>query len=481
MNYHKPLRAASVLLAVLCLVGSLDIGSAMPRVRDRPSGGEPTDALDQRIGVLLHKISKPIVLESSAEYNVIGVQQKSDKTPVPSELRSDVRAAVFVLRETQLQMLSALSAQIKIQEKLALWAPHMPKTEDRQMENQMANVFQKISSPSSSSSSQGWTKTAGRPNNKVDDMSDNSEALYSAIKEIVVVFQETQFKISSILAVQADIQARLDYWKIQLDRIFVPEVKMAPSSIPPREIPCYADDTQSKSSWLLKAFECHSAKQATFWITSGANWQSKYGNQSALQLAVSQNWTPVVHLLFKRGADCRTQSSSQHEETLLHQAVREDAEVSLFRQLLTNCEVNATDSLQKQTALHIAAELGRKELAVLLIKQGRANVEAQDEMGFRPLHFAIRSPPIVTLLVGMGVDIGATTVTGMTPLHLAVIEKQMATVKILVKAGAKVSNALDIYGHTPLDYAALMSDHEMRALLAPYATVEEYLVGIPSN
>jgi hypothetical protein len=373
------------------------------------------------------------------------------------------------------------------------------------MENQMANVFQKISSPSSSSSSQGWTKTAGRPNNKVDDMSDNSEALYSAIKEIVVVFQETQFKISSILAVQADIQARLDYWKIQLDRIFVPEVKMAPSSIPPREIPCYADDTrmnfnsfqlnfrpslmkefdlrrlESKSSWLLKAFECHSAKQATFWITSGANWQSKYGNQSALQLAVSQNWTPVVHLLFKRGADCRTQSSSQHEETLLHQAVREDAEVSLFRQLLTNCEVNATDSLQKQTALHIAAELGRKELAVLLIKQGRANVEAQDEMGFRPLHFAIRSPPIVTLLVGMGVDIGATTVTGMTPLHLAVIEKQMATVKILVKAGAKVSNALDIYGHTPLDYAALMSDHEMRALLAPYATVEEYLVGIPSN
>ncbi len=224
-------------------------------------------------------------------------------------------------------------------------------------------------------------------------------------------------------------------------------------------------------------------KHATFWITSGASWywQSKYGNQSALQLAVSQNWTPVVRLLFKRGADCRTQSSSQDEETLLHQAVREDAEVSLFRQLLASCEVNATDSQQKQTALHLAAGLGRKELAVLLIKQGRANVEAQDEMGFRPLHFAIRSPAIVTTLIALGVDIGATTVTGMTPLHLAVIENQMATVKILVKAGAKVGNALDIYGHTPLDYAALMSDHEMRALLAPYATVEEYLVGIPSS
>jgi hypothetical protein len=109
----------------------------------------------------------------------------------------------------------------------------------------MANVFQKVSSPSSSIG-QGWTKT-GRPNNKVDDISDNSEALYAAIKEIVVVFQETQLKISSVLSVQADIQSRLDYWKIQLDRIFVPEVKIAPSSIPPREIPCYADDTGKNS------------------------------------------------------------------------------------------------------------------------------------------------------------------------------------------------------------------------------------------
>ena len=103
----------------------------------------------------------------------------------------------------------------------------------------MAKVFHKISSPSSSTG-QGWTKT-GRPN-KVDDISDNSEALYDAIKEIVVVFQETQLKISSVLSVQADIQSRLDYWKIQLDRIFVPDVKIAPASIPPREIPCYADD-----------------------------------------------------------------------------------------------------------------------------------------------------------------------------------------------------------------------------------------------
>lgn len=135
MIYKPPVpTAASVLLAIVYLVGSIGIGTALPKVRDRhlPSGGssnnEP-ESLDHRMGILLHKIAKPKIAESSSsysEYNFIGIQ-KSGKIPVMSELRSDVRAAVFVLRETQLQMLSALSVQIKIQEKLAQWAPHIPK------------------------------------------------------------------------------------------------------------------------------------------------------------------------------------------------------------------------------------------------------------------------------------------------------------------------------------------------------------------
>jgi hypothetical protein len=84
--------------------------------------------MDHRIGILLHKIAKPKTpsVDSSttySEYNFIGIQKTGNKIPVMSELRSDVKAAVFVLRETQLQILSALSVQMKIQEKLAQWAP----------------------------------------------------------------------------------------------------------------------------------------------------------------------------------------------------------------------------------------------------------------------------------------------------------------------------------------------------------------------
>ena len=41
--------------------------------------------------------------------------------PISPQLKSDIRAAVFVLRETQQQILSILSVQYKIQEKLAFW------------------------------------------------------------------------------------------------------------------------------------------------------------------------------------------------------------------------------------------------------------------------------------------------------------------------------------------------------------------------
>ena len=45
----------------------------------------------------------------------------SREPPISTQLKSDIRAAVFVLRETQRQILSIMSVQNKIQEKLAYW------------------------------------------------------------------------------------------------------------------------------------------------------------------------------------------------------------------------------------------------------------------------------------------------------------------------------------------------------------------------
>ena len=175
------------------------------------------------------------------------------------------------------------------------------------------------------------------------------------------------------------------------------------------------------------------------------------------------------------------------EETVLHQAIREVADIQIVRILIDSCDVNATDTVEKQTPLHLAAQLNRLDLAELLVKEGRADLEAQDLIGYRPLHYAIKSPKLASLFIALGVDIGAVSVTGMTPLHLAVIENQMDTVRILVKAGAKVVTARDIYGHTPLYYAARhvqnsgLNDYEMRDLLSLYASVDEYFLDMPSE
>ncbi|XP_032788802.2 serine/threonine-protein phosphatase 6 regulatory ankyrin repeat subunit A [Daphnia magna] len=499
------LRPTLTAFTVFCLAVNIVAGMRLPvRERQLPLG-TGIHPLEHRIGDVLQKIS------SSAKVIPRSVDATTPPPAVvpviPDSLRSDIRAAIFVLRETQLQILSVLSVQIKIQEKLSHWqlAPHQTKIDASQtndnflvpselrtdahkinsVEHQMAHLLQRISS--TSSNIQGWPKTARL--NKASSNNDNKDPwlLYSAIKEAASVFQETQVQISSILSVQADIQQSLDYWQVELVKLLSPENVADDAeentTNPSANLPCYPNDTESKSSWLLKAFVCHSPLHATFWINSGANWywRSNNNGQTALQLAVSRNWRSVVELLFKRGADCRVQSSQQ-EETLLHQAVRDGVEAPLVRLLISaGCEVNATDGLHKQTALHLAAEMGRKDLADLLVRNGRANIEAQDQMGFRPLHSAVRSPQIVTMLIASGADIGATTVTGMTPLHLAVTENQMATVRILVKAGAKVGNAFDVYGHTPLDYAALLADYEMRTLLAPYASIDEYFLDMPSE
>lgn len=191
----------------------------------------------------------------------------------------------------------------------------------------------------------------------------------------------------------------------------------------------------------------------------------------------------LVEQLIKDGADCWTRDG---KETLLHQSIRDGTDGDIIQLLMAGCDVNATEATSQKTALHLAAEWNRLDIVEPLLRLG-ANIEAQDSIGFRPLHLAVRSPRMVTVLLQYGAYIEATTVVGMRPLHLAVIENQYVTAKVLVEDGAKVGDARDIHGSTPLDYAIMLEgrggsrDKEMRDLLAPYALFDEKLLDIPSD
>lgn len=89
----------------------------------------------------------------------------------------------------------------------------------------MAHLLQRISS---SASQAGWIKTSR--------IKSEPPSLHSAIKEAASALQETRLQISSILAVQADIQEKLLYWQSQLA-----SNQDTRSSSPPSP-PCMSDD-----------------------------------------------------------------------------------------------------------------------------------------------------------------------------------------------------------------------------------------------
>ena len=162
-------------------------------------------------------------------------------------------------------------------------------------------------------------------------------------------------------------------------------------------------------------------------------------------------------------------------------------------------DVNVVDSFTcRRTALHFAAERGRKASCELLLKSGE-NICATDENGDQPLHCAARNDKaaVCELLVAHGADVAAVNKKGQTPLisaaagaddlwrwlfgsstatcHLlltneivnvadcdgnyplhmacACSRSNIATVQLLMDHGAGI-NAVNKYGQTPLHTAA---------------------------
>jgi len=124
------------------------------------------------------------------------------------------------------------------------------------------------------------------------------------------------------------------------------------------------------------------------------------------------------------------------------------------------CNVEATDALLK------AAKADDLESAATAIDDG-ADVDAQDESGWAPLHWAARNghEDIVKLLIDKGATIDIRTpISDSTPLHWAIYFRHEAIVSLLIDTGADI-NAQDKGGRTPLHDAAYKGHEAIAALL----------------
>lgn len=209
---------------------------------------------------------------------------------------------------------------------------------------------------------------------------------------------------------------------------------------------------------MFEAFDHRNEGLASFWIAAGVRLTQQDG-KAALRLAVAQQWLVAIEQLIDNGA-----KADEDNETLLLQAVREGASAELVEMLIVSLKENldAVESGMGKTALHLAIGLNRVDLVKLLIEhKGLTGImEIQDEQGFRPLHYAVKSSRvIIDLLLSGGAELNSRTRSGMTALHVAVIENSKEAVKQLLESGADPS-VKDYHGRTPLDYAKPHPDVE---------------------
>lgn len=109
-------------------------------------------------------------------------------------------------------------------------------------------------------------------------------------------------------------------------------------------------------------------------------------------------------------------------------------------------------TLSRKNLLHLAV-INRDISVVKFVISLGLDTDSVDEMGWTPLHCAVRNNEnvdIVKLLVESGADIQAVTEDGKTLCHLAVINSVSMT-KYVLSLGLDI-NSMDIEGLSPLHY-----------------------------
>ena len=132
--------------------------------------------------------------------------------------------------------------------------------------------------------------------------------------------------------------------------------------------------------------------------------------------------------------------------------------------LLFLCAVSfvLADEINGWKAIHSAVYNDNIKLVKKILKKSKQDIDAKSKAGISPLHIAVknRDLEIVKILVENGADIDIQDNNGLTPLHYAIGQRRFKIVKYLIFHDADV-NIKNIYGITPLHQAAFTGDMEI--------------------
>lgn len=133
-------------------------------------------------------------------------------------------------------------------------------------------------------------------------------------------------------------------------------------------------------------------------------------------------------------------------------------------------KLNSQDEISYSlNALFYASEQGSIQEIKEIFSKG-ISVNSQDDSGLTPLHYAIigKNLPAMQLLIDEGAYVDAADKTGLTPLHLAIIKGNREAIELLIQSGASIE-AVDQLGYSALLFARLQGS-------LPYDETEELLI-----
>ena len=199
---------------------------------------------------------------------------------------------------------------------------------------------------------------------------------------------------------------------------------------------------------------------AAMLITNGAALGShKYYSDTPLHLATSKENVELMKLLIAHGANvnARSQASWTMPLTCLDIAVKGNSPEAVSLLIANGASIQTqqrTHSWTNTTLFHLWAEgSGNTNIADQLLAAG-CDPNAKNGDGQTPLHVAVGSNEKSLWLLNRKVDVNAKDKNGQTPLHLVVTSGNTNAIRLLLDFKADI-NTTDSKGKTPL---ALLED-----------------------
>jgi ankyrin repeat protein len=173
----------------------------------------------------------------------------------------------------------------------------------------------------------------------------------------------------------------------------------------------------------------------------------------------------VIEMLFEH--EKRLPSTGSGRNETIPYTAESSSELTMQRLLKADDNINEVDQ-HGQTLLSRAARMGDVQIVEMLIKTGKADINAMDQRyGETPLIGAARKGhhAIVELLLNAGANVNVRELReGETALTLAIENRDEATVRALLQQGADVNNR-DHTKHTPLHTASWQGSKPVMQML----------------